>query len=63
MGTYTIENVEDVCRLCAVNHEHMKPIYINQCIQHNLELLIQKLLPFIEVSRIINSMELFNLNN
>lgn len=62
MGVCTIENIEDVCRLCAKNHEQMKPIYTNQCTQHNLKFLIQNFLPFINVSIEINRIKLFKVN-
>lgn len=62
MGVCTIENINDLCRLCAKNHEQMKPIYINHCTQHNLKFLIQNVLPFINVSIEINSIKWFKLN-
>lgn len=62
MGVCTIENIRDICRLCAKSNEHMKPIYINQCTQHNVKFLIQKFLPFINVSIIINRMKLYEVN-
>lgn len=49
-----MQNMEDLCRLCAKNHECMISIYSNEDnINHNLESKIHKFLPFINVSKII----------
>ncbi|XP_050441058.1 zinc finger protein 425-like isoform X2 [Adelges cooleyi] len=50
MGT-SIENLRNVCRLCANTHEQMIPIYNAEGLEHGLEVKINSLLPFISLSK------------
>lgn len=52
----SIENIVDVCRLCAKHHERMISINVIEGIEHNLVSIIKKLMPFINVSNVGKSM-------
>lgn len=59
MGTF-IENVDDLCRICATYKEQMLSIYNDQGAEYDLESKIKTFLPFIIVSIVIH---FINLNN